>query len=85
MSKVEVLLIFEREGRFLTPDQVHIDLKKALDRRSLYSYLLRLFRQGLLERHKICRGSLAYRLTDRGKQRLKYLQQAHNDGSSVTS
>ena len=74
MSKVEVLLIFEQADRFLTPDQVHLFLQKSLDRRSLYSYLLRLFRQGLLERNRVRLGSLAYRLTERGKQRIKYLQ-----------
>lgn len=42
----------------------------------MYSYLLRLGRQGLLERKQAARGSLAYRLTERGRARLEYLRRA---------
>ncbi|MFY9527836.1 MAG: hypothetical protein WBC04_09825 [Candidatus Acidiferrales bacterium] len=63
MTKAEILSIFDRAGGFLTPDQVGAQLHSSLDRRSVYSYLLRLFRQGLLERNQARRGSLAYRLT----------------------
>jgi len=76
MTKVEVLSIFDRAGGFLTPDQVCAKLHPLPDRRSAYSYLLRLFRQGLLERNQAGRGRLAYRLTDRGRQRLEYLRRA---------
>jgi DNA-binding PadR family transcriptional regulator len=74
MTKVEVLSIFDRSGGFLTPDQVRGKLQRSPDRRSAYSYLLRLFRQGLLERKQTGRGSLAYRLTERGRARLEYLR-----------
>ncbi len=74
MTKAQVLLIFERAGGFLTPDQVRARLQWAPDRRSAYSYLLRLARQGLLERKQSRRGNLAYRLTERGRARLRYFQ-----------
>jgi DNA-binding PadR family transcriptional regulator len=76
MTKAEVLLIFDRAGGFLTPDQLSGKLQPRLDRRSVYTYLLRLFRQGLLERNHAARGRLAYRLSDRGRQRLAYLRRA---------
>jgi DNA-binding PadR family transcriptional regulator len=75
MTKTEVLSIFDLAGDFLTPDQVRAKLQTRLDRRSLYSYLLRLARQGLLERRQTRRGTLAYRLTERGRARLRYFQQ----------
>jgi DNA-binding PadR family transcriptional regulator len=76
MTKAEILSIFDRAGGFLTPDQVRTQLHWSLDPRSVYSYLLRLCRQGLLERNEARRGSLAYRITDRGRQRLEYLRRA---------
>jgi DNA-binding PadR family transcriptional regulator len=76
MTKAEVLSIFDRVGGFLTPDQVSSKLQPRPDRRSAYSYLLRLSRQGLLERNHAGRGLLAYRLSDRGRQRLAYLRRA---------
>jgi DNA-binding PadR family transcriptional regulator len=76
MTKAEVLSIFDHAGGFLTPDQVSGKLQARPDRRSAYSYLLRLSRQGLLERNHAGRGRLAYRLSDRGRQRLAYLRRA---------
>jgi DNA-binding PadR family transcriptional regulator len=75
MTKREVLSIFNQAGVFLTPDEVQRQLRPQPDRRSFYSYLLRLARQGLLERRSAGRGSLAYRISDRGRKRLQYLQQ----------
>ena len=75
MTKLSVLLIFSSVKGFLTPDQVRGKLHPSPDRRSLYSYLDRLRRQGLLERgHNLRRGQLSYRLTQRGAGRIKYLQ-----------
>jgi DNA-binding PadR family transcriptional regulator len=75
MTKAQVLAIFARSGRFLTPDHVLKQLKPIPDRRSLYSYLARLQRQGLLFRHPDSeRGKLAYILTARGIARLEYFQ-----------
>jgi hypothetical protein len=75
MTKSEVLVIFARYGGFLKPDDVLGRLQPVPDRRSLYSYLGRLKRQGLLDRHPNSRrGHLAYRLTDRGRARLEYFR-----------
>ena len=75
MSKAEVLEIFARSNSFVTPDRVWLGLKPRPDRRSVYSYLLRLKRQGLLATGpNVRRGSLAYRLTQRGHARLKYFR-----------
>ena len=50
MTKYEVLAIFAETGGFVIPDDVRIRLEPMPDRRSIYSYLGRLARQGLLER-----------------------------------
>lgn len=75
MTKRSVLSIFANSIGFLTPDTVCSRLNPVPDRRSFYSYLARLERQGLLERYPVLqRGSLAYRLTVRGKARLEYFR-----------
>jgi DNA-binding PadR family transcriptional regulator len=74
MTKEEILAIFSRSTGFLSPDEVRVNLRPEPNRRSFYSYLLRLASQGLLERRSAGRGSLAYRLTDRGRARLGYLR-----------
>jgi DNA-binding PadR family transcriptional regulator len=75
MTKYEVLAAFAQANGFLSPDELRIRLRLSLDRRSIYSYLLRLARQGLLERGGRGRGQLAYRLTERGRARVRYLEQ----------
>jgi Fe2+ or Zn2+ uptake regulation protein len=73
MTKVEVLEIFYDADRVLTPESVGRRIHRYRRRTSVYSYLLRLSRQGLLERTNI--GTrVAYRLTDRGVNRLLYLR-----------
>jgi DNA-binding PadR family transcriptional regulator len=75
MSKREILEMFARSGNFLTPNHVWSGLGRRPDRRSVYSYLLRLKRQGLLETSPDTRrGRLTYRLTERGRARLEYLR-----------
>jgi len=75
MTKYEVLAAFAQTNGFLTPDELRMRLRLSLDRRSVYSYLLRLARQGLLQRGGMGRGHLAFRLTERGRARLEYLKQ----------
>lgn len=76
MTKYEVLTIFANMSGFLKPDDVCERLRTLPDRRSVYSYLLRLARQGLLERGQTVSGHrLVYRLTYRGKERLSYFRQ----------
>lgn len=77
MTKGAVLEIFARAKGFVSPDQAWLGLQRRLDRRSVYSYLLRLKRQGLLETGpNVRRGHLTYRLTERGyaNARLKYFR-----------
>jgi hypothetical protein len=77
MTKSHVLAIFSRSGKFLRPDEVCNLLRPIPDRRSFYSYLARLQRQGLLERYpNPRRGYLAYRLTARGQVRLEYFRRS---------
>jgi hypothetical protein len=75
MTKLGVLQVFAHVNGFLKPDYVRTRLRPVPDRRSFYSYLGRLRRQGLLDRHPNSRrGHLTYRLTDRGRARLAYLR-----------
>jgi DNA-binding PadR family transcriptional regulator len=74
MTKQQVLNEFAQSNCFISPDEIRFRLHLQLDRRSFYSYLLRLARQGLLERAGTGRGRLVYRLTDRGMTRLEYFQ-----------
>jgi len=74
MTKLSVLLIFAKGNAFLTPDQARERVQPHPDRRSFYSYLQRLQRQGLLERSPYRRrGHLSYRITPRGHARIAYL------------
>jgi DNA-binding PadR family transcriptional regulator len=75
MTKLAVLLIFAEFKDFLTPDQARRKLQPGPDRRSFYSYLARLAKQGLLERvPNLRRGQLKYRITNRGRERIAYFQ-----------
>ena len=75
MTKLSVLLIFEEAKGFATPDQARLKLRPSPDRRSFYSYLGRLQKQGLLERAPNSRrGRLSYRITKRGHERIAYLR-----------
>jgi hypothetical protein len=72
-KKRQVLEIFYATQYLLTPDGVRARLRGYQRRCSVYSYLLRLSRQGLLLRTQI--GSrIAYRITPRGVARLLYLR-----------
>lgn len=82
MTKYDVLHTFAQTNGFLTPDELRMQLRLQLDRRSVYSYLLRLARQGLLERVQRGRGRLAYRITERGRDRLAYLSRRSVSGKS---
>jgi DNA-binding PadR family transcriptional regulator len=71
MSKQKVLEIFAAHARFVTPDEVRKCLQGNPQRSSVYSYLSRLCRQGLLERAEGW-ARVAYRITPRGTDRLEY-------------
>ena len=75
MTKLEVLLIFAEAKGFATPDQARNKLQAIPGRRSFYSYLVRLQKQGLLERApNPRRGRLSYRISKRGHDRIAYLR-----------
>ena len=74
MTKSDVLAVFAAASRPLRPDEVRWRLRTRLDRRSMYTYLLRLARQGLLKRAHAEWGRLSYALTPRGHARLEYFR-----------
>ncbi len=73
MTKQEVLEIFLKEGRFIVPDSVCRQLKGFHHRSSVYSYLFRLHKQGLLLRQTL-QGRIVYQISQRGIERLRYLK-----------
>ena len=76
MNKLEVLKVVAKTDNFLRPDEIRDQILLPPERRSFYSYLSRLANQGLLERGPSSRrrGKLTYRITERGRARIKYLR-----------
>ena len=73
MTKREVLEIFFENGRPLTPDAVCRQLSGFHFRSSVYSYLFRLHKQGLLLRQTLY-GRVAYEISGRGIERLRFFR-----------
>ena len=73
MIKQEVLEIFARERRSMTPDAVCRQLRGFHHRCSVYSYLFRLHKQGLLLRQMV-NGRIAYQISERGIERLNFFK-----------
>ena len=73
MTKIGVLEILAENGNLMAPDDVRVRLRDLPFRSSVYSYLFRLHRQGLLERDSDL-GRVVYRISTRGRQRLEYLR-----------
>lgn len=73
MNKQRVLELFAIEGRFVAPDEIRTCLQQDQQRSTVYSYLSRLCEQGLLERAEGWQ-RVAYRITPRGIERLKFLR-----------
>jgi Fe2+ or Zn2+ uptake regulation protein len=71
MSKQEVLQIFFENARPMTPDAVCRQLQGFHFRSSVYSYLFRLHKQGLLLRQTLY-GRVAYQISERGIERLRF-------------
>lgn len=71
--KPRVLELFAANQRLLTPDDVRMRLQSNLQRSTVYSYLSRLCKQGLLERAQDWQ-RIAYRITPKGIARLKFFQ-----------
>jgi Fe2+ or Zn2+ uptake regulation protein len=73
MTKQEVLNILSQHGGWLTPDAVCRQLRGFHHRCSVYSYLFRLHKQGLLLRQTVY-GRIAYQISQRGIERLKFFR-----------
>ncbi len=73
MTKRRVLEIFAANTTFMTPDEIRKCLQSNSQRSSVYSYLARLCRQGVLEQAQGW-ARVAYRITPRGTDRLEYLR-----------
>jgi len=73
MTKQEVLEVFFQSGRYVTPDAVCRQLRGFHHRSSVYSYLFRLHKQGLLLRQTV-HGRIAYQISQRGIQRLHFFR-----------
>lgn len=78
MDKKLVLEQFANRIFPLRPDDLRELCLSNYARTSVYAYLLRLKRQQLLER-TFLGGRIAYRITDRGRQRLKYFGRKTNE------
>jgi hypothetical protein len=60
-------------GEWLTPDQVAQQLN-FFPHRSAWTYLKRLWSFGLLERRSLGKGTLEYRISKGGLERLRWLR-----------
>jgi len=74
MTKQEVLEILVKAGHFIPPDAVCRQLRGFHHRSSVYSYLFRLHKQGLLHR-QVIHGRIAYQISQRGIERLRFFRQ----------
>jgi Fe2+ or Zn2+ uptake regulation protein len=83
MTKQEVLEVFFQSGRCVTPDAVCRQLRGFHHRSSVYSYLFRLHKQGLLLRQTV-HGRIAYQISQRGIARLQFFKsQVHQKPESL--
>jgi Fe2+ or Zn2+ uptake regulation protein len=73
MTKQEVLTILAENEFPMTLDAVCRQLSGFHHRCSVYSYLFRLHKQGLLYR-QIIHGRIAYRISQRGIERLHFFE-----------
>jgi len=73
MTKQEVLETFDKANHFLPPDAVCRQLRGFHHRSSVYSYLSRLHKQGLLNR-QVIHGRIAHQITQRGIERLHFFR-----------
>jgi hypothetical protein len=74
MTKLQVLEVVSSHNDFVFPDTIWKEMPGCPLRVSVYSFLARLFQQGLLERARKD-GRIAYLVSARGRKRLNYLRQ----------
>ena len=71
--KIRVLRSLARSGLWTRPTTLWVGTRTGpID--NVWSYLARLWRWGLLERRRGATGLLEYRITDRGRERLEWLE-----------
>jgi hypothetical protein len=80
--KIRALEIFETYGSLNPPTWAA--LAEFFPIRAAYTYLLRLHRFGLLNRTRDQSGLLLYTLSDRGRERLRWLTIPNGPNSSQT-
>jgi len=73
MTKREVLEIFVRRIGWVRPDDIWRSFNKNIARVSVYTFLLRIYRQKLLERNSV-HGRIAYSLSRKGRERLEFFR-----------
>lgn len=73
MTKQSVLEILAKNKYPLSPDAICRQLNEFHHRSAVYSYLVRLHKQGLLIRAMID-GRIVYSISQRGIERLKYFK-----------
>jgi len=73
MTKQQVLEKLSQSGRCMTPDAVCRQLGGLHHRCSVYSYLFRLHKQGLLLRQTV-HSRVAYQISQRGIARLQFFK-----------
>jgi hypothetical protein len=73
MTKRQVLEVLSQNGRCMAPDAVCRQLGGFHHRCSVYSYLFRLHKQGLLLRQTV-HGRIAYQISQRGTARLQFFK-----------
>jgi Fe2+ or Zn2+ uptake regulation protein len=81
MTKREALEMFSQSEQYITPDAICRQLREIRQRSSVYSYLFRLHKQGLLLRGRVS-GRVAYRISQRGIERLNFLKSVYNTGGA---
>lgn len=84
MTKQDVLQVLFRSGDWMMPDAVCRQLRGFHHRSSVYSYLFRLHRQGLLLRQTV-HGRIAYQISQRGIERLQFLKSPIRQNSESLS
>jgi hypothetical protein len=84
MNERKVLEILFQTINFLTPDEICGQLRKFHARKSVYSYLFRLHKEGLLLRGRTSSGcGIAYQISSLGIERIKFLNCIQEGGISV--
>lgn len=83
MNKQRVLELFAVGARFMTPDEIRPCLRPNVQRSTVYGYLSRLCKQGLLERAPECWQRVAYRITPKGRERLKFFLARNPQGDGT--